>query len=340
MSAESGGAAPETTTSIPRPAERRRMKMLAAWGVASRILRMPLFAISLSIVLVWLIVIVFANQIAPFSPTAQLSDPLLAPSWSHLFGTDELGRDVFSRIVHGARISLVFAIVLVTAAMLIGTLIGVISGFFGGRIDELLMRLVDLFFAFPVIILAMAVAAALGASVQNAVLAGVIVSWPMYARMARGLVVGYRDAEFVISSRLAGMSSGRSIMVDLLPSIAGPTIVLATQDVGSAILLLASLSFLGVGAQPPMPEWGAMISAGVSHFNAWWIAVFPGLAIVSVALAFNLLGDGLRDMLDPKMKRSVQLSRRVHLKGPVPWLRRRSAAGGASTDDPTTRRAK
>lgn len=306
MSTEFDGPAPATTTSIPRAGERRRMKLLAAWGAASRILRMPLFAISLAIVFAWVIVIVFADQIAPFSPTAQLGVPLAPPSWEHLFGTDELGRDVFSRIIHGSRISLVFAVILVTAAMLIGTLIGVVSGFFGGRIDELLMRLVDLFFAFPVIILAMAVAAALGASVQNAVLAGIIVSWPIYARMTRGLVVGYRDAEFVVSSRLAGMSSGRSIMVDLLPSIAGPTIVLATQEVGSAILLLASLSFLGVGAQPPMPEWGAMISAGVTHFNAWWIAVFPGLAIVTVALAFNLLGDGLRDMLDPKMKRSVQ----------------------------------
>lgn len=306
MSAGPGAAAPDTTTSIPRLAERRRMKLLAVWGVVARILKMPLFATSLAIVLIWVIVIVFADQIAPFSPTAQLGTPLTPPSAEHLFGTDELGRDVFSRIVHGARISLVFAVVLVTGAMLIGTLIGTVSGFFGGRLDEVLMRLVDLFFAFPVIILAMAVAAALGASVQNAVLAGIIVSWPMYARMSRGLVVGYRDAEFVLSSRLAGMSSGRSIMVDLLPSIAGPTIVLATQDVGAAILLLASLSFLGVGAQPPMPEWGAMISAGVSHFNAWWIAVFPGLAIVTVALAFNLLGDGLRDMFDPKMKRSVQ----------------------------------
>lgn len=297
---------PSTTTSIPGPPERRRMKLLTLWGSVSRILRMPLFAISLGIVFIWLIVIIFADQIAPFSPTAQLGSPLLPPSTEHFFGTDELGRDVFSRVIHGARISLVFAVVLVTAATLIGTLIGVVSGFFGGRIDEFLMRLVDLFFAFPVIILALAVAAALGANVQNAVLAGVIVSWPIYARMSRGLVVGYRDAEFILSSRLAGMSSSRSIAVDLLPSIAGPTVVLATQDVGTAILLLASLSFLGVGAQPPMPEWGAMISAGMNNFNAWWIAVFPGLAIVTVALAFNLLGDGLRDMLDPKMKRSVQ----------------------------------
>lgn len=310
MSAENGASAPATTTSIPAATDRRRMKAAATWGAVSRVLRMPLFAVSLGIVLVWVIIIIFGDQIAPFSATAQGAQPLLPPGGPHLFGTDELGRDVFSRVIHGARISLVFAVILVVGAMLIGSLVGVIAGFFGGWIDEALMRLVDLFFAFPVIILAMAVAAALGASVQNAVIAGIIVSWPMYARTVRGLVVGYRDAEFVLSSRLAGMGSGRSIMVDLLPSIAGPTLVLATQDIGTAILLLASLSFLGVGAQPPMPEWGAMISAGVTHFNSWWIAVFPGLAIVTVALAFNLLGDGLRDVFDPKMKRSVQRQRR------------------------------
>lgn len=306
MSAKQHVVAPATTTSIPVAAERRRMKFAAWLGVVKRILRMPLFAISLGIVAIWLLLIIFANQIAPYDPASQLGVALTPPSWQHPFGTDELGRDVFSRVIHGARISLVYSVILVACAMLIGSAIGMIAGFFGGRVDEILMRLVDLFFAFPVIILAMAVAAALGASVQNAVLAGIIVSWPIYARTVRGLVLGYRDAEFVFSSRLAGMGSGRSIMVDLVPSIAGPTLVLATQEVGSAILLLASLSFLGVGAQPPMPEWGAMISAGVNHFNSWWIAVFPGLAIVTIALAFNLLGDGLRDMFDPKMKRSVQ----------------------------------
>lgn len=310
MSAQHDAVAPATTTSIPAAGDRRRMKAAASWGALSRVLRMPLFAISLGIVFVWILIIVFADQIAPFSATAQGAQPLLPPGGAHLFGTDELGRDVFSRVVFGARISLVFAVILVLGAMVIGSVVGVVAGFFGGWIDEALMRLVDLFFAFPVVILAMAVAAALGASVQNAVIAGIIVSWPMYARTVRGLVVGYRDAEFVLSSRLAGMGSARSIMVDLLPSIAGPTLVLATQDIGAAILLLASLSFLGVGAQPPMPEWGAMISAGVTHFNAWWIAVFPGLAIVTVALAFNLLGDGLRDVFDPKMKRSVQRQRR------------------------------
>jgi peptide/nickel transport system permease protein len=296
-------------TPIPGADERRRMKLTATWGAVKRVLRMPMFAISLAIVAGWLVVIVFADIIAPFDPLAQIAQPLLPPGPANWFGTDELGRDVFSRVIHGARISLVMALLLVSCAALTGSAVGLISGFFGGWVDEAAMRIVDLFFAFPVIILAMAVAASLGANVQNAVLAGIVVSWPLYARTVRGLVVGLRDSEFVISSRLAGMGSGRSMAVDLLPSIIGPTIVLATQEVGSAILLLASLSFLGVGAQPPMPEWGAMISAGITHMNAWWIAAFPGMAIMTVALAFNLIGDGVRDIFDPRMKRSVQKGR-------------------------------
>jgi peptide/nickel transport system permease protein len=296
-------------TPIPGADERRRMKLTATWGAVKRVLRMPMFAISLAIAAGWLVVIVFADVIAPFDPLAQIAQPLLPPGPANWFGTDELGRDVFSRVIHGARISLVMALLLVSCAALTGSAVGLISGFFGGWVDEAAMRIVDLFFAFPVIILAMAVAASLGANVQNAVLAGIVVSWPLYARTVRGLVVGLRDSEFVISSRLAGMGSGRSMAVDLLPSIIGPTIVLATQEVGSAILLLASLSFLGVGAQPPMPEWGAMISAGITHMNAWWIAAFPGMAIMTVALAFNLIGDGVRDIFDPRMKRSVQKGR-------------------------------
>lgn len=293
-----------TTTAIPASKERRRIRRQATFGAIRRVLRTPMFAISLGIIVGWLIVMLFGDLIAPYGANAQTAAQLLPPSGEHLFGTDELGRDVFSRVIHGARISLILSLVLVTCAMLIGAIIGIVAGFFGGWVDEVAMRLVDLFFAFPVIILAMAVAASLGANVQNAVLAGIIVSWPLYARTVRGLVVGLRDSEFVVSSRLAGMSSGRSMTVDLLPSISGPTIVLATQEVGSAILLLASLSFLGVGAQPPQPEWGAMISAGMTHMGAWWISLFPGLAIVSVALAFNLIGDGVRDMFDPRMKRS------------------------------------
>jgi peptide/nickel transport system permease protein len=284
-------------TPIPGADERRRMKLTATWGAVKRVLRMPMFAISLAIVAGWLVVIVFADIIAPFDPLAQIAQPLLPPG------------PATSRVIHGARISLVMALLLVSCAALTGSAVGLISGFFGGWVDEAAMRIVDLFFAFPVIILAMAVAASLGANVQNAVLAGIVVSWPLYARTVRGLVVGLRDSEFVISSRLAGMGSGRSMAVDLLPSIIGPTIVLATQEVGSAILLLASLSFLGVGAQPPMPEWGAMISAGITHMNAWWIAAFPGMAIMTVALAFNLIGDGVRDIFDPRMKRSVQKGR-------------------------------
>jgi peptide/nickel transport system permease protein len=308
MSAPVDHAAPPRAASLPPSRERRRLRRQATMRTVAHVVRMPMFAVSLLIIVGWLVVIVFAPLIAPAGPTAQAAQPLLPPSSTHFFGTDELGRDVFSRVVYGSRVSLVLALVLVVCATVIGSVVGVVSGFFGGWVDEVSMRLVDLFFAFPVIILAMAVAASLGANVRNAVLAGIAVSWPLYARTVRGLVVSLRDSEFVLSSRLAGMGSGRSMVVDLLPSIMGSTIVLATQEVGSAILLLASLSFLGVGAQPPMPEWGAMISAGMTHMNAWWIALFPGLAIISVALAFNLIGDGVRDLFDPRMKRSVQRS--------------------------------
>ncbi|HWM33918.1 MAG TPA: ABC transporter permease [Pseudolysinimonas sp.] len=285
-----------TTPTVPTPRGRVRLFRAAR--------RRPLLITGLVIVLAWIAVAALADLIAPYDPLSQAFVPLTPPSPEHLFGTDNLGRDTLSRVIHGSRISVTLSFALVGASMLIGGTIGLISGFFGGWVDELLMRIVDLFFAFPVIILAMAVAASLGANLQNSVLAGVVVSWPMYARTVRGLVVGLRESEFVQASRLAGVSSPRSIAVDIIPSIAGPTFVLATQELGSAILLLSGLSFLGLGAQPPLPEWGATIAAGTTYFAAWWIAVFPGLAIMSLAFAANLLGDGLRDAFDPRSGRS------------------------------------
>lgn len=257
----------------------------------------------------WALVLLFAPHIAPYDPLAQAFPPLSGPSAQHWFGTDELGRDVLSRVLYGSRISVVFGLVLVVCAAVIGGVVGLVAGFFGGWVDEALMRLVDLVFAFPVIILAMAIAASLGANLHNSVLAGVIVSWPIYARTVRGLVVSLRESDFVLASRLAGTSSLRSIRMDVIPSVAGPVLVLATQEVGGAILLLAGLSFLGLGAQPPTPEWGSMIAAGANQFSSWWIAVFPGLAILTVALAFNLIGDSLRDILDPRTKRLAEAGR-------------------------------
>ncbi len=188
---------------------------------------------------------------------------------------------------------------LVVVSLVIGTTLGAVAGYFGGWIDEALMRLTDLVMAFPTVILAMVIAASLGPSLFNAVLAAIVVSWPAYARVSRSLVLSLRQQNYVIAGRLLGFSPVKSLMTDILPNIAGPVVVLATLDVGTAILLLSGLSFLGLGAQPPSAEWGSMISSAIQNFDAWWIGVFPGLAILTVVLAFNFIGDSLRDILDP-----------------------------------------
>jgi peptide/nickel transport system permease protein len=253
----------------------------------------------------WLIVVLAAPLLAPHDPLAQDLPRLAPPGAGHWFGTDELGRDVLSRVLHGARISIPLALLLVALSLLIGGTLGACAGFFGRWVDETVMRVADLVFAFPTVILAMVVAAALGASLQNAVLAVLVVSWPSYARVTRGLVMGIRSREFVLSGRLLGFSPWRSLRVDVLPNVLGPLLVLATLDIGTATLLLSGLSFLGLGAKPPAPEWGSMVAAGTQQFDKWWIGVFPGLAILTVVLAFNFLGDTLRDALDPGTARTL-----------------------------------
>jgi peptide/nickel transport system permease protein len=183
--------------------------------------------------------------------------------------------------------------------VLIGAILGAIAGFFGRGVDEVIMRITDLVMAFPTVILAMVVAAALGASLFNAVLAALIVSWPSYARLTRGLVLGLRSSNYVISGQLLGFSAFTSLRRDVAPNIVGPILVLASLDIGTAILLLSGLSFLGLGAKPPTAEWGSMVSDAIHNFDAWWLGVFPGLAILTVVIAFNLVGDALRDALDP-----------------------------------------
>lgn len=239
-------------------------------------------------------------------PIAQDSPRLLAPSAEHWFGTDQLGRDVLDRVVHGARLSLPLALLLVVCSGVLGGVLGAVAGLLGGWVDATLMRAADLVFAFPAIVLAMAVVAALGPELRNAVLAVVVVSWPAYARFVRGLVLGLRESEFLAASRLLGSSAGRALRVEILPNVAGPVAVMAALDVGTAVLLLSGLSFLGLGAQPPAAEWGAMVSDGAQHFGSWWIGVFPGLAILASVLAFNLLGDALRDVLDPRTARELR----------------------------------
>jgi peptide/nickel transport system permease protein len=263
-------------------------------------LRQPLAVVGVVIGVAWLLIAVFAPLVAPHDPLAQAFPPNQAPSSAHLFGTDELGRDVLSRVVYGSRTSLPIALLLVALAGAIGGLLGGIAGYLRGVTDGAIMRSADLVFAFPPIILAMVVAAVLGRGLRNAALAIVVVAWPSYARVVRGLVLSVGESEYVQSARLLGASSRRALVKDVLPNIAGPVLVLMTLDLANAILLLAGLSFLGLGAQPPHPEWGSMVATGTQYFQYWWMGTFPGLAIFTAVLAFNFLGDSLRDLFDPQ----------------------------------------
>lgn len=271
----------------------------AAW-------RKPLALTGLIIAVTWLLIAIFAPWIAPYEPLSQAAPRFAAPSAEHWFGTDDLGRDVFSRVLWGARVSLPLAMMLVALAGTIGSVLGAIAGYFGGKIDGLIMRLTDLVFAFPTIILAMVVVAVLGPGLVNAVLAVAFVAWPSYARVVRSLVLSAREAEYVASARLLGLPPLKVIRQEIAPNVLGPVLVLGTLELGNAVLLLSGLSFLGLGAQPPTPEWGSMVAFGARAFDRWWLGMFPGLAILTVVLAFNFLGDSLRDALDPRGARAMK----------------------------------
>jgi peptide/nickel transport system permease protein len=262
----------------------------------------PLGIIGAVVALGWIVVAILSPIIAPHDPLAQDLPRLQPPGQGTLFGVDALGRDVFSRVIAGAGVTIPLALLLVALSVLIGAILGSVAGFFGRWVDETIMRITDLVMAFPTVILAMVIAAALGASLLNAVLAALIVSWPSYARLTRGLVLSLRTSNYVVSGQLLGFSPLRSLWRDIAPNVVGPILVLASLDIGTAILLLSGLSFLGLGAKPPTAEWGSMVSDAVQNFDAWWLGVFPGLAILSVVVAFNFIGDALRDALDPKSK--------------------------------------
>ena len=268
--------------------------------------RRPLAIVGISVVVLWVLVAIFAPLLAPADPLADNFPILAPPSGAHWLGTDEVGHDVLSRVLFGARLTVPLAVILVLACMLIGAILGALAGFFGGWVDGAIMRLADLVFAFPGIILALAIAAALGADLHNAVIAVVIVNWPAYARLVRSLVLSARDAQYVTASRLLGASGMRALAVDIRPNATGPVLVMAALDIGNAALLLSGLSFLGLGAQKPTAEWGAMVAAGAQNFDKWWVGLFPGLAILTVVLAFNFVGDALRDALDPRTARAVR----------------------------------
>lgn len=278
---------------LPRPRVSVWRRLPAAW-------RQPLAVVGLTVVVGWVLIALLAPWISPDNPLAQSSNLFQPPSAAHWFGTDELGRDVLSRVLWGARVSIPLGILLVALAFTIGGTLGGLAGYLGGWVDGLVMRAADFVFAIPTILLAMAVTAALGAGLFHAVLAVVLVSWPGHARVVRSLVRTTIQSDYVSVSRLLGSPTHRALAVDVLPNVAGPVVVLAALEIGNAILLLSALSFLGLGARPPTAEWGSMVSTGAQHFEAWWISFFPGLAIVTVVLAFNFLGDSLRDALDPK----------------------------------------
>ena len=252
----------------------------------------------------WLLIAVAAPLLAPQSPVElDVMNRLQPPTRGHPFGTDEAGRDIFSRILFGARITIPTALGVIAIATLVGGAVGAVAGYAGGRLDEVLMRVVDVVLAFPSILLAMAITAALGLGLRHAMLAMILVWWPEFSRLVRGQVLVVQGNDYVAAAQALGAPDPRVLLGHVLPNAFPPVVVKATLDIGNAIILTAALSFIGLGAVPPDPEWGAMIAAGRTKFEYWWVATFPGLAILSVVLGFNFLGDGLQDLLNPRLRR-------------------------------------
>lgn len=286
------------------PKSRRQAHFGQAYRRWLALQRNPLALVGLAIVVGLIVIAALAPWIAPYSPVLQdLDNRLLPPSTLHWMGTDDLGRDILSRILWGARITLTVVALVAVIVAPVGLAVGVLAGYFGGWVDAALMRITDIFMAFPRLILALAFVAALGPGIENAVIAIAITSWPPYARMARAETLTVRQSDFIAAARLLGASPLRILSGHIVPLCLSSLIVRVTLDMAGIILTAAGLGFLGLGAQPPSPEWGAMISAGRRYIlDQWWVAAMPGLAILIVSLGFNLLGDGLRDVFDPKQK--------------------------------------
>ena len=248
---------------------------------------------------------IFAPLIAPYDPAEQhIEDRLQGPSWDYLLGTDQLGRDILSRIIHGARLSLLIGAIVVTLSLAVGVILGLIAGFARGVTDVLIIRLCDIMLALPSLLLAIVIVAVLGPSLTNAMIAISLVVLPHYTRLTRAAVITELSKDYVVASKVSGAGVLRLMFITVLPNCTAPLIVQATLGFSTAILDAAALGFLGLGAQPPTPEWGTMLASAREFVSrAWWVVTFPGLAILITVLAFNLLGDGLRDALDPKLKR-------------------------------------
>ncbi|HLW12690.1 MAG TPA: ABC transporter permease [Casimicrobiaceae bacterium] len=278
---------------IPPPSKTRRW--VRRYGLAS---------VGAGIILIWLLIALTAPWILPYLPdTVDVTNRLQPPSSLHWLGTDALGRDVLTRLLYGSRVSLLTGFIVVLIGAAFGTLIGGIAAFARGTVEEIIMRVTDLVLCFPPIILALAIAAALGIGTTNTIIAMLVVWWPKFSRLARSLVIVQRSQEYVEAATVVGLSPSRTLIRHILPNAVGPLVVLVTLDVGNAIITFAGLSFLGLGVVPPTPEWGSMVAEGRELVAQWWVASFPGLAILTIVLGFNFLGDGIRDWLDPKSRR-------------------------------------
>ncbi|UHS59334.1 ABC transporter permease [Agrobacterium vaccinii] len=266
------------------------------------LLRSPTSTFGLIVLAILILAAIFAPLIATHDPYVQdLTNVLKAPGDGHLFGTDELGRDIFSRLIFGARITLTIIFLVSIVVGPIGLIIGTASGYLGGKFDTVMMRITDIFLSFPSLILSLAFVAALGPSLNNAIIAIALTSWPPIARLARAEAMTFRNADYIAAARLQGASPMRIIVKSIMPMCLPSVLIRLTLNMATVILTAAGLGFLGLGAQPPLPEWGAMIATGRRYMlDNWWLVTFPGVSILSVSLAFNLLGDGLRDALDPK----------------------------------------
>ncbi len=263
-----------------------------------------LFTLGVIICLLWILAAVLAPVIAPYDPIAQdLALRLKAPSAEHLFRTDNFGRDIFSRVIYGGRYSLLAGCLTVVIAGFIGTFYGAVAGYVGGWVDNVMMRISEMILSFPFLILAMIINAVMGSNLFNTMFALVIVAWPTYARLMRSVVLSVKENEYVTASEALGASRIRILLKEIIPNSISSVLIMATTDIGNQILMFSTLSFLGLGSAPPTPEWGMMVSDGVDYFNKFWVAGFPGLAIFTMAVGANFIGDGLRELLDPKLRK-------------------------------------
>jgi peptide/nickel transport system permease protein len=315
--ADSSAATNAPAGSLPEAGRRVRLSEDRSWRGKWRRFNhhffrgKPLNVLGVAVIIVFLILTAFGEPLAKlrgeaYDPTRpNIQDKLVGPSWEHWFGTDDLGRDVFSRTISGAKYSLAIAFVILIIAVTSGTLIGAVAGYMGGMTDELLMRLTDMFLAFPALILAIAIAASLGPSLRNTVIALSVVYWPWYARLVRAQVLSIKSRDYIEAARSIGAPGSRVLLRHIMPNAVSVVIIQLTLDVGYAVLATSGLSFIGLGAQPPTPEWGRLITDGRQFFrDSWWFITFPGVALTLTVLGFNLVGDGLRDYLDPRTRKA------------------------------------